>query len=314
MKLFVTGATGVIGRRAVPRLVASGHTVTGVARSEEKARSLRDVGAKPVQVDLFDPDALVTAVAGHDAVVNLATKIPPPSRAVIPRAWAENTRIRSVASRHLVEAATVAGVSRFLQESICFIYPDRGEEWIDEDVPLQSPAVGAPIATAEAHTQQFTDAGGIGVVLRFGQFYAPESTYTRWMCRMARLRLPAVPGPRHAYTPALSAEDAASAVVAALDAPAGTYNVADDDPLTREAFNRAVAGALGAKPPLTTGTALLRLNKATAFYLRSQRVSNRRFRRVTSWKPQFADASQGWLAMAEDLRRPSLSAPPTSAR
>jgi nucleoside-diphosphate-sugar epimerase len=301
MKVFVAGATGVVGRRAVPRLVAAGHVVTALSRSEEKDEALRAAGAEPVRSDLFDPDALVRAVAGHDAVVNLATKIPAPSRAASPSAWAENTRLRSVASRNLVDAAIASGVGRVVQESICFIYADRGDEWIDEDVPIDSPAVGAPVAAAESQAQRFTDSGSAAVVLRFGQFYAPESAHTRFMCRLARLRLPAMPGPRPAFAPTLSAEDAGDAVVAALGAPAGTYNVADDEPLTREAFNRAVADTLGVKPPLVTLSALLRLNKATAFYLRSQRVSNRRFVEATGWKPHYADARQGWAAMADEL-------------
>src|SRR5690349_19043782 len=96
MRIFVAGATGVLGRRAVEDLVAAGHEVTGIARGPEKAASLERLGAKPVAASLFDPSSLAGAVAGHDAVCSLATKIPRVSRAVWPRAWAENDRIRTV--------------------------------------------------------------------------------------------------------------------------------------------------------------------------------------------------------------------------
>lgn len=300
MRIFVAGATGVVGRRAVARLVDAGHAVTGVARTDGKAALVRELGAAPVAVDLFDPDAVTAVVQGHDAVVNLATKIPPPARAAFPRAWAENDRLRHEASRNLVEAAMAAGAARFVQESIAFIYPDRGAEWIDEDVPLDPPPLGAANVAAEAQARRFADAGGgAGVVLRFGQFYAADASHTEYMRQMARRRLPALPGPRDAYGPAIAADDAAGGVVAALDVPSGTWNVTDDEPLTRREHNQAVADALGVKGPLGTGSTVLRASRNTAFYLRSQRVSNARFKAATGWTPRYRDARAGWRAMAE---------------
>jgi nucleoside-diphosphate-sugar epimerase len=110
MRVFVAGATGVIGRRAVAQLIAAGHEVTGIARAPAKAAQLRRAGAVPVEVSLFDPAALTAAVAGHDAVVNLATKIPTLTQAARASAWDENNRIRIEGSRNLVDAALAAGV------------------------------------------------------------------------------------------------------------------------------------------------------------------------------------------------------------
>lgn len=298
MRVFVTGATGVIGRRVLPRLVAAGHEVTAVARTPVKAEGVRSAGAHPVTLDLFDPEAARRALDGHDAVINLATRIPPPTQAATPSAWREGTRLRTEGSRVLADAAIAVGVPRFVQESIAFIYSDRGSEWIDEDVPLDPPPLAAGNVAAEASARRFGDAGGIGVVLRFGQFYAWESAHTRAMCRQARLRLPAMPGPRDAYCPAVAVDDAAAAAVAALDVTGGTWNVCDDRPLTRDEYNAGVAEALGVRPPLLTGTALLRLSSATRFYVRSQRISNQRFRSATGWSPAFPDARIGWVSMA----------------
>jgi nucleoside-diphosphate-sugar epimerase len=299
MKVFVAGATGVLGRRVVPLLVAAGHSVAAVARSAEKAESLRDQGASPVEVDLFDRSAVRAAVEGNDVVVNLATKIPAPSQAIRPSAWTETHRLRSEASRNLVDASLDTQVARFVQESIAFIYPDRGGQWIDEDVPLEPPPFGRANQAAEAQARRFTDAGRTGVVLRFGQFYAREAVHTRYMVRMARRRLPAVPGPKDAYAPAIAADDAAAAVVAALGVPAGVWNVTDDEPLTRGAFHRVLASALGTRAPFSTGTLLLRLSANTRFYLRSQRISNRRFKEATGWAPRYPDAGTGWRAMLD---------------
>src|SRR4051812_9122512 len=149
MKVFVAGATGVLGKRAVRELVAAGHDVTGVARSEEKAALVRSLGATPVKVDLFDPAAVKDAVAGHDVVCNLATHIPPTSKMAFPKAWDENNRIRTEASRNLVDAALAAGASRYIQESICFVYGDHGDEWIDEDTTLDVPKLVRSVVSAE---------------------------------------------------------------------------------------------------------------------------------------------------------------------
>jgi len=300
MKIFVAGATGVLGQRAVPLLVRAGNSVTGVARSKQKAARLRELGGEPVEVDLFDEASVAAAVNGHDVVINLATKIPPPSQAALGRAWSESHRIRTEGAGNLVAASLATGVTRFVQESIAFIYPDRGNEWIDEDVPLDPPVLGRANQAAETHANRFTEAGGVGVVLRFGQFYAWETIHTQYIRRMARLRLPGVPGPKGAYCPAIAVDDAAAAVVAALDVPAGHWNVCDDEPLTRQAYNQAVADALGVKPPLLTGTLLLKLSANTRFYLRSQRVSNRRFKGATDWFPRYRDARTGWLAMVAE--------------
>ena len=141
MKVFVTGATGVIGTRAVPALVAAGHEVTAVARGEAKADLVRSLGAVPVAVDLFDPAAVKEAVAGHDAVAHLATNIPPMTKASRPSSWTTNERLRREASRNLVDAALDAGAGRYVQESICFPYLDAGDAWIDEESPIEHDGV-----------------------------------------------------------------------------------------------------------------------------------------------------------------------------
>ena len=128
MRVFVAGATGVLGHRAVRALVAAGHEVTAVVRSPAKAAFARSLGATPVEVSIFDPDALRAAASGHDVVCNLATHIPPLARAADPRSWAENSRIRTEGSHNLVDAALAANASVYVQESIAFLYGDHGDE------------------------------------------------------------------------------------------------------------------------------------------------------------------------------------------
>ena len=112
-RIFVTGATGVIGRRVVPRLVAAGHAVAAVGRSPEKRAALERQGAAAVDVDLRDAAALRRALDGHAVVLNLATHMPPSTnRMLLPGAWRENDRVRREGSAALVDAALAAGVSR----------------------------------------------------------------------------------------------------------------------------------------------------------------------------------------------------------
>jgi nucleoside-diphosphate-sugar epimerase len=306
MRVFVAGATGVAGRRAVAQLVAAGHEVTGIARTPEKEARLRALGARPVGVSLFDPGALRAAVAGHDAVVNLATKIPPLAKAARAAAWAENERIRREASGHLVDAAIAAGAKVFVQESLAFLYGEHGDEWVDAaTTPWHPSQFTEAMGVAEANAARFTEHGGRGVVLRFGRFYAPDSDQMRTIVQAARRGIALDFGTRDAYAPAIDADDVATAVVAALDAPAGTYDVVDDEPLTRAEHDRALATAVGRRR-------LRRLPgwmtpKKAAHLGASQRVSNRRFREATGWAPSSPSMREGFAKLVARLQvQPAL--------
>jgi len=132
MKVFMTGSTGAIGRHALNAVVKAGHDVFAMVRSDEKAELVKIAGATPIAISLFDEDALSAELIGYDAVVNLATAIPPNSDFMKPGAFEMNDRIRCEGSAILVNAALKAGVPRFIQESVSMIYQDSGDEWIDE--------------------------------------------------------------------------------------------------------------------------------------------------------------------------------------
>jgi nucleoside-diphosphate-sugar epimerase len=297
MKIFVTGGTGVVGTRAVPALVAAGHDVTAVARTEAKADLVRGMGAKPVTVDLFDPDAVKAGVDGHHAVIHLATNIPPMSRAALPKAWVTNERLRSEASNHLVDAALATGATHYVQESICFPYRDRGDAWIDEDSPLDHVALFAGAADAEAATARFTRSGGTGVVLRFAQFHGAGSSHVDVFNGMVRKRINPFVGAPGAYTSFIHADDAGSAVAAALTVPRGIYNVADDDPVTREEAGRAVAAALGVKPPKTVPRPLrAAMPSSGKLMMKSLRISNRKLKAASGWTPRHPSIRGSWAS------------------
>ncbi|MEU0466947.1 NAD(P)-dependent oxidoreductase [Amycolatopsis sp. NPDC006131] len=304
MKVFVTGGTGAIGGHTVPALVRSGHEVTALSRSAEKDAVLERQGAKPVRADLFDRAALAEAMAGQDAVINLATAIPPTSRFLVPGAWRANERIRTVGSATVVDAALDAGVGRVVQESVSMLYRDRGAEWVDEDSPVDHFPMTRGNYAAEANANRFIAAGGAGVVLRFGWFYGPGAAHAEEMLAAARRHIGMMLGPPEGYLSPIHLADAASAVVEALAAPSGTYNVVDDEPLTKRAFTEALARAAGARLWVRgPGRAALLLGERLTSLTRSLRVSNARFRTATGWAPRYPSAREGWLATAAALSR-----------
>ena len=292
MKVFVTGATGVIGRRVLPLLVAAGHEVTAVARG--KGDRVRAAGAVPVEVDLFDAGAVKAAVDGHDAVVDLATRIPATNRMLLPWAWRDNDRLRTEAAANAADAAIASG-ARYVRESFGLLYADGGDRWLDEDAPLAPIANTRTALDAEAAAARVTAAGGVGVALRFALHYGPDSAHTQDLLAAAAKGLAAVIGDPDGFQPQIHLDDAAAAVVAALDAPPGVYNVVEDEPLRRHELVAVLEDVVGRE--LRTPPALLGRFGPTRAVARSQRLTNRRLRDATGWAPRYASAREGLRAM-----------------
>ena len=302
MRVFVTGGTGAVGRPAVDSLVAAGHEVTALARTPAKAAELRGRGATPISVSLFDLGGLVKVFAGHDAVANLATALPATNRFTSMRAWRPNIRIRTEGSRLVTEAARLAGVEAVIQESVAMIYPDRADQWITEDTkPDRYPMAESNLA-AEASATRFTEQGGRGIVLRFGWFYGPGAAHAEELFALAQRHVCVQMGKPSGYVSSIHVQDAGRAVAAALDAPAGTYNVVDDEPLTKLDYAQALADAAEARCWMhLPGRAALLPGHRTTSLTRSLRVSNERFRSHTTWKPDFPSAREGWADTARNL-------------
>jgi nucleoside-diphosphate-sugar epimerase len=299
MKIFMTGATGAIGPDAVRGLVSAGHAVRAVARGDAKAAVVRDLGAEPVMVDLFDADAVRGVVAGSEAVLHLATNVPPIRKAAKAAAWANHNALRTTATKHLVAAARDAGTRVFVKESVSFAYPDCGDAWIDEDVaPDESIGMLQPTLEGERIALGFASDDRAAVVLRFGLFYGPFTRHTDEAMRMARWRLSTVAGKAGGFMSSVHTDDVATAVVASLGAPTGVYNVGDDEPLTRRAYLDAFSAGLGLHRLFVNPPWLLRLvaGRASRVLTASQRCSNRRFRDATGWAPAFPSAREGWAA------------------
>jgi nucleoside-diphosphate-sugar epimerase len=305
MKVFLTGATGAVGPATVRELLARGHEVRAVARSDEKAAALTALGAEPARVDLFDGEALTAAVDGCAAVVHLATNVPPLRQMTKAAAWMTHNELRTTASARLIDAALATGVDTFVKESVTFIYPDRGAEWIDESVVVDdSVAMLHATVVGERLIDRFVAGGGRGVVLRFGSFYGSEARYTDEALKLARWRSALLAGAPDGYVSSIHTHDVASAAVAALDAPSGTYNAVDDLPLTRREYLDAFSAAFGLHKLHMPPRWLVRLigGSSSAAVAKSQRVRNRKLRDATGWAPRYASAREGWAAVAAERK------------
>jgi nucleoside-diphosphate-sugar epimerase len=192
MRIFLAGASGAIGLRLLPVLVADGHEVAAMTRSPQKADQLRALGGEPVVCDVFDRDALSAAVTSFapEMVMHQLTDLPDRLDELRDHA-ARNDRMRTEGTRNLIAAATAAGASRFLAQSIAWRPPGRGD-------------------VVEEHEHLVLEAGG--VVIRYGQLYGPGTFYED--------ELP--PPPR------VHVDEAARATHDLLDAPSGVVTVADD--------------------------------------------------------------------------------------
>jgi hypothetical protein len=194
MRIFIAGASGVVGVRLIPLLVAGGHTVAGMTRSPQKAEMLSELGAQPVVCDVFDPDALTLSVTafGPDVVLHQLTDLPD-RLADIPQFAERSNRMLVQGTRNLLVAAAAARAGRVIAQSI---------SW-------ELPGENGRVAYAE-HERAVL--GADGVVIRYGQLYGPGPYYEE-----------EPPEP-----PRVHVDDAARQTVPALDVPLGVTLVADD--------------------------------------------------------------------------------------
>jgi nucleoside-diphosphate-sugar epimerase len=305
MRIFVTGATGVLGQAVVKRLIAEGRAVHALSLSEANREMLHGFGAQPMQSDLLNGESLKQALAGCEAVLHLATRIAPTSKMAKRTSWYDNDRIRREGTRALVEAAlAVDGIRTLIYPSYAFVYPDSADRWIDASTtPVQPTPTLQSTVDAEDTVAQLAGEQRRGFSLRMGSLYGPESPATHEQLDYAHKGIAALPGHGEAYLPQISVQDGARALVAALmqPIPSGIYNAADDEPLTRDEVFALLAQAVGRKR-LWQPPALLMRVKAGVVYdtmSRSLRVSNRRFKEVSGWRPLVPNARIGWARIAQ---------------
>jgi nucleoside-diphosphate-sugar epimerase len=315
MKVFVAGATGVIGRELVPQLVARGHEVVGMTRSASKQDLVRRLGARPVVADALDPDAVAQAVASAEpeAIVHELTALSGPMSmrdARHPerfRGAIMTNRLRTEATDHLLAAGRAVGARRFVAQSFgAFRFARTGGTVQTEADPLdpdppgpRQPGLDAILYLEQAVT---TIEWGEGLALRYGSFYGPGTAISLApdapMAAPIRKRRFPIVGDGGGVWSHVHIEDAAAATVAAVDhGRPGIYNIVDDDPAPVREWLPVLASALGAKPPRHVPRWLARLlagEVATAMMTEAKGASNAKAKRELGWQLRYPSWRQGF--------------------
>lgn len=279
MKIAVIGATGVLGRHVVPRLVERGHHVRAIAHRATEVARLRRMGIDAVAGDILRPDTLAPGTAGCEAALHLATAIPRPGEV---QDWSMNDRIRREGTRNFVAACRASGVRRYVQQSVALLHGDHGSEIVDEGAPLQPDRITQSAVDMEAFVQG-TDLDWC--ILRGGLFYGPDTGREAGWQEGARAGTLQIPGDGSSLMSLVRVVDMARAVAMAVErAPAGSiYHVVDDRPVTQGVLYRYVAAQVDGAEPQPGGKSVLP----------SLGCSNGRIKSALGWEPVYPTYRSG---------------------
>jgi 2-alkyl-3-oxoalkanoate reductase len=305
MRVFVTGATGALGRHLVPGLVTAGHQVTGTTRTPGKAGQLRSAGAEPVVLDGLDREAVIAAVqaAAPEVIVHEMTALAGLTSFRNPdKTFAATNELRTRGTDNLLAAAAQAGTRRVIAQGYAGPGPDQhsGDGLKTED-PLDWRSVrsAAQMSAAIAYVDTTVPARAPeGLVLRYGGLYGPGASDP--LVEMVRKRQVPVIGGGTGVWSFIEVTDAAAATVAAVGQGApGLYNVVDDDPAPVAEWLPYLARVAGAKPPLRLPAWLGRLlagEFVVAQMTTSRGCSNQKARKELGWEPRYPSWRGGFRA------------------
>jgi nucleoside-diphosphate-sugar epimerase len=309
MRVFVAGATGAIGKQLVPRLVAAGHEVHGMTRSESKRAMVSDMGAVPVVADALDADQVAEAVgrARPDVIVHELTAIPQSlDLRHIDRDFALTNRLRTEGTDHLLSAGQAVGVRRFVAQSNIAGYARTGAAVKSEDDPLdESPAREMRQGVAAIRHLEEAVLGARwteGIVLRYGWFYGPGTSMApgEESYELIRKRKFPMVGDGGGVWSFIHVADAAEATVAAVERGSrGVYNVVDDDPAAVSRWLPALAEQLGAKTPMRVPRFVGRLfagEWGVVLMTELRGASNAKAKRELDWRPAYPSWRHGLTA------------------
>ncbi len=306
MRIFLAGATGALGSRLGPMLVAGGHQVTGTTRSTAKAGSLRAAGVEPVVLDALDGAAVKDAVAAArpDVIVHQLTAITGPADLRrFDDYFAATNRLRTEGTDNLLAAATASGVQRVVAQSFAGWPSERtGGPVKTEDDPLDPnpPAASRQTVAAIRHVEESVSAHPGGIVLRYGGFYGPGNALGTGgeLVEMVRGRkLPVVGGGTGIWS-FVHIDDAVDATVLAIVGDqTGVFNIVDDEPAPVSAWLPYLADAVGAKPPLRVPAWLVRPligEQGVSMMTKVRGSSNAKAKRDLGWSPRHESWRDGF--------------------
>jgi len=313
MRVFIAGASGAIGTRLVPQLIARGHEVIGTYRSPANAERLRVYGAEAVALDLLDANAVRKAALGAepDAIVHQATALANASFGRnFDRTFAQTNRLRTEGTDNLLAAAREAGVSRFVaQSNVTFRYAREGGMIKSEDDPPDTkPVAGAVESMAAMNYLDDAVVAAGGIALRYGIFYGAAND---GLVEPVRKRQFPIVGDGGGFMSWIHLDDAAAATVLALEHDgAAIYNIVDDEPAPVRQWLPLLADTLGAKPPRHVPVWLARLfagEPGVAMGTEARGASNAKAKRELGWTLRYPSWRQGFVQAYE--KPPASTAP-----
>ena len=227
MRIFVFGATGVLGRALLPRLKLARHDIRALARSSQQAQALQTAGIEATVGDGLQAETqqqLPELVKGCEAVIHIATAIP--ANLSEPSAWETTTRLRTEGTRVLLDAALQAGATCYLQQSIVMAYPDSGDTWLDEDQPLDTaqarPWISGAVIEMERMVLAVPPDRLRWIILRGGQYVGPGTGQEKLLALLRKGEVE-IPGRGQRFLSPVHVVDMAEAIVLALSrAPGGS--------------------------------------------------------------------------------------------
>jgi nucleoside-diphosphate-sugar epimerase len=312
MRIFVAGATGALGKQLLPRLVADGHEVFGMTRSESKAGEIRELGATPVVADALDPDDIARTIAEADPEVivheltALSGKL---DMRHFDRSFELTNRLRTEATDHLLAAGQAVGVRKFVIQSFTgWPYARVGGPVKTEEDPLDSNPLPNMRRTFGAirHLEDAVIGAGWteGIVLRYGGFYGPGTSM--WpggeQLELIRKRKFPVVGSGAGIWSLVRIDDAADATAIAIERGSrGIYNIVDDTPVRVGELLPGLAESIGARPPRHVPRWLGRLlaGEGAAIMMTELRgASNAKAKRDLGWSPKHPSWREGFAEVA----------------
>jgi nucleoside-diphosphate-sugar epimerase len=297
LKVFIAGATGVLGRRLIRQFTERGHAVVGLVRSPKGEEIVRGLGGKPRHGDLFDSESLAMAAEGCDTVIHAATAIPTKAKTT-PEDWAMNDRIRRQGTRRLTEATGKIGAKTYLQQSVVWVARPKDGSSFDEDSPVVPDPLVQSAIDAETIAREAGSVDGFSTaVLRGGAFYDCDSTHTQMLAEGIRKRALPIIGSGDAVWAMIHTDDAASAFVTVAEQPRnGVWHVVDDELVTVRELHLAWASRLGARPPRRVPVWLAKWltgEDVVRYFTSSTRTTNARLRRDFGWTPRYPCYREG---------------------
>lgn len=308
MRVFVAGATGVVGRQLVPLLVSTGHEVFATTRSTDKIDDLGKLGARPVVLDILDSDATLAAVraAEPEAIVHQATALGDLDFDIrhFDRTFALTNRLRTEGTVNLLAGAQAVGASRFVAQSYCgWPFATGGKRVKSESDPLEEhpPKAFSQTLAAIRRLEELVTAVPGGVVVRYGALYGPGTSMASDGAQPVAIRKRKFPliGDGGGYSSFLHVHDAATAALAALTRGCGLYNIVDDEPAAVHEWLPYLADVLGARRPMRVPAWVGRLaagEGAVRIMTRACAGSNERAKDELMWKPSYSSWRDGFRA------------------